>query len=75
MFGILVGAYSCNFLAPSLFLWISGKQVASGKSGMQNLPDSKESEVAQNPVAVSDNTTEVIPTAQRKLRGKRQDKK
>ncbi len=69
VFGIVVGAYSCNFLAPSLLYWITKKQ-----KGGHTKP------VAETPVVehrdVKPTVTEIeIPTAERKLRGKRQQKK
>lgn len=74
VFGIVIGAYSCNFLAPSLFLWIT-KDKGATKS-----PKLSIAAVAQEPVAEEDQEEKkeeevVIPTAQRKPKGKRQQKK
>jgi preprotein translocase subunit SecF len=70
VFGILVGAYSCNFLAPSLLLWITKKKADHGTHA-------SEPQVAEVPVAeVTHNAVETeIPTSERKLKGKRQQKK
>ena len=70
VFGIVVGAYSCNFLAPSLLLWITSKK-HKGKAVAV--------EATVEPVdapAMKQEAEEVkIPSAERKLKGKRQQKK
>jgi preprotein translocase subunit SecF len=75
VFGILVGAYSCNFLAPSLLLWITKKKEATHP---KHVTDTTAPEVAK----VTGTSTEsavveemTIPTAERKLKGKRQQNK
>lgn len=70
VFGILVGAYSCNFLAPSLLLWITKKKSDHGTHA-------SELQIAEVPVAeVTHDAVETeIPTSERKLKGKRQQKK
>ncbi len=73
VFGILVGAYSCNFLAPALLLWISKKKEDGKKQVSQNSTPAmalSNGENTSKPV-VKD---VVIPTAERKLKGKRQQK-
>ena len=73
VFGILVGAYSCNFLAPALLLWISKKKEDGQKKVSQ-------SSVPAMALSNGDSTAKpelkdvVIPTAERKLKGKRQQK-
>ncbi len=69
VFGVAIGAYSSNMIAPTLFFWITKKK---------GLPQAK---------AISDDATEAesiedeqvadieIPKFERKLKGKRQDKK
>ena len=71
VFGIVVGAYSCNFLAPSLLLWITSKK------------QKKHAVVAEAPTpqpeAIAAEKHEVaeveIPSVERKLKGKRKQKK
>jgi len=70
VFGIVIGAYSCNFLAPALLLWITGKKRV-GHTGHTPVIEEKEPVVvSREPVADDE-----IPTAVRKLKGKRQQKK
>ena len=74
VFGIAVGAYSSNLIAPALLLWI-----------MKNKPDGKHtgsvSAVSSASESLEDSTSKTvvkdipIPTAERKLKGKRQLKK
>jgi predicted RND superfamily exporter protein len=71
VFGIVVGAYSCNFLAPSLLLWITSKK--QKKHGVVT-----EVPVAHTEAIEAENheVAEVeIPSAERKLKGKRKQKK
>jgi preprotein translocase subunit SecF len=75
VFGILVGAYSCNFLAPSFLLWITKKKV-------ETHPKHVTGATATDATQINAGTTEsavaeelAIPTAERKLKGKRQQNK
>lgn len=71
VFGIIVGAYSCNFLAPSLLLWITKKKELEHETHHHASLDASEPSSAEKaPVAELD-----IPTVERKLKGKRQQKK
>jgi preprotein translocase subunit SecF len=71
VFGIIVGAYSCNFLAPSLLLWITKKQ-----NNGHAVPVEHEEVPAKDVPADATEVEEVeIPSAQRKLKGKRKQKK
>jgi len=76
-FGVLVGAYSCNFIAPSLYLWISKKTSVDKKLIVEaSIPVPAATSVGE----VEEKTASVvedagIPTAERKLKGKRQQKK
>ncbi|MHC1691716.1 MAG: protein translocase subunit SecF [Sphaerochaetaceae bacterium] len=78
-FGILVGAYSCNFIAPSLYLWISKKTSMDKKlvveaAASTSVPATT-SAVETVEKAASTVEDAGIPTAERKLKGKRQQKK
>ncbi|MFA5513941.1 MAG: protein translocase subunit SecF [Sphaerochaetaceae bacterium] len=74
VFGIVVGAYSCNFLAPALLMWIT-------KSKNEPIIKKVEAEVKELPVTEEEDKKEEvvtdvpIPTIERKLKGKRQQKK
>lgn len=71
VFGIIVGAYSCNFLAPSMLLWITKKQGHGHAVAVQH-----EEVKAKDIPAEKTEVEEVdVPSAQRKLKGKRQQKK
>lgn len=71
VFGIVVGAYSSNFLAPALFMWISKDKKKKGESRpISTIEEKKVVEtVKAEPVVVE------IPNAERKQKGKRQQKK
>jgi preprotein translocase subunit SecF len=73
VFGILVGAYSCNLLAPALLLWISKKK----DDGKKQVAHGSAPSMALSNGTTTTNSVEkdvVIPTAERKLKGKRQQK-
>lgn len=71
VFGIVVGAYSCNFLAPSLLLWITNnKHVGKTVAVEAPVPESMDVAAEKHEVEEVD-----IPTAERKLKGKRKQKK
>ncbi len=69
VFGIVIGAYSSNLLAPALFMWISKDKKDEHKQPVitiENTGDDLE----------KDESAETqIPNAERKLKGKRQQKK
>ncbi|MDC7247256.1 MAG: protein translocase subunit SecF, partial [Sphaerochaetaceae bacterium] len=69
VFGIVVGAYSSNLLAPALFMWISKDKKDDSPS-----PAAK-AEVKEIPASPKENVEVPIPTAERKLSGKRKKKK
>lgn len=71
VFGIIVGAYSCNFLAPSLLLWITKKQKSGHAVPVEHEPVTSD-DVPAEKVQAED---VAIPSAERKLKGKRQQKK
>ena len=71
VFGIIVGAYSCNFLAPSLLHWITKKQ----KHGQVVHVEHEAPSVKDVPAEKTTVEKVDIPAAQRKLKGKRQQKK
>jgi len=71
VFGIVVGAYSCNFLAPSLLFWITKKRDLEHASPVEPIAvDAKE--VPAEKTEVEDVE---IPKLERKMKGKRQQKK
>lgn len=76
IFGIVIGTYSSNFIAPALLYWVSKAQ---GKRKGGKTPETKAS--LTEDVAVVDaelvepNNIVEIPLAERKLKGKRQQKK
>ena len=70
VFGIIVGAYSSNLLAPALFMWIS-----KGKKKGSPAPVAIKMEAKETLVAPKEKVAAPIPTAERKLTGKRQQKK
>jgi predicted RND superfamily exporter protein len=68
VFGIIVGAYSSNLLAPALFMWISKKK--------DNAPSPAiKMEAKEISVSPKEKVETPIPTAERKLSGKRKQKK
>ena len=71
VFGIIVGAYSSNLLAPALFMWISKEKKKKGEAHpVPAVEDKKNVEtIKAEPVTVD------IPNAERKQKGKRQQKK
>ena len=71
VFGIIVGAYSSNFLAPALFMWIS-KEKNGDKKHATVVAEVKKEEI---PKATQEEAEVEIPSAERKLKGKRQQKK
>lgn len=76
VFGISIGAYSCNFMAPALFLWISkNKKIEKGKAAkaIEKTPAKKDQIEQVEKQVVSQDIQ--IPVAERKLKGKRQQKK
>jgi len=71
VFGIVVGAYSCNFLAPSLLFWITKKRDLEHASPVENVVvDSQEVPAEKTEVEKVE-----IPKLERKMKGKRQQKK
>jgi preprotein translocase subunit SecF len=71
VFGIVVGAYSCNFLAPSLLFWITKKRDLEHASPVENVAvDSQEVPAEKTEVEKVE-----IPKLERKMKGKRQQKK
>jgi len=71
VFGIVVGAYSCNFLAPSLLFWITNKRDLEHASPVENVAvDSQEVPAEKTEVEKVE-----IPKLERKMKGKRQQKK
>lgn len=70
VFGIIVGAYSCNFLAPALLHWIMKRQPSHHVAHDEIAQSHEPSPLVKEPVAEVE-----IPTAERKLKGKRQQKK
>ncbi|MDY0372269.1 MAG: protein translocase subunit SecF [Sphaerochaetaceae bacterium] len=71
VFGIVVGAYSSNFLAPALLLWITknknkGKPVIAPKPEIAVVEEVADKETAEKVE---------VPMVERKLKGKRQQKK
>jgi preprotein translocase subunit SecF len=75
VFGILVGAYSCNFVAPSFLLWITKKKEATHpkRSAEATAIDVDQVNAGSTESAVAEELA--IPTAERKLKGKRQQNK
>lgn len=71
VFGILVGAYSSNLLAPVLYMWISKNKVVAKKIEQSDKAKVEAVETDETPV-VQD--IEVVK-AERKPKGKRQQKK
>ncbi len=76
IFGIVIGTYSSNFIAPALLYWVSKAQ---GKRKGGKTPETKASltedvAVVDAELVEPDNIVE-IPLAERKLKGKRQQKK
>ncbi len=70
VFGILVGAYSSNFLAPALYMWITKNKVVAKKIAEADKAQAETGEEEKPaPVEVE------IPRAERKPQGKRQQKK
>jgi len=71
VFGIVVGAYSSNLLAPALFMWISKDKKNDHKHPAAPVEIKKELHVESE----SKSQEVQIPNADRKLKGKRQQKK
>ncbi len=69
VFGIIVGAYSSNLLAPALFMWISKKKKDNAPSPAIKM------EAKEISVSPKEKVETPIPTAERKLSGKRKQKK
>ncbi|MGI6466101.1 MAG: protein translocase subunit SecF [Sphaerochaetaceae bacterium] len=73
VFGIVVGAYSSNLFAPAILMWISKEKEIKGevkKVVVEEVVEVASDDEEEKPVA------EVpIPTVERKLKGKRQQKK
>lgn len=78
IFGIVIGTYSSNFIAPALLYWITKAQ---GKKKGGKTPETKASLTEETSVVDADlvegTTHDIveIPVAERKLKGKRQQKK
>lgn len=77
IFGIVIGTYSSNFIAPALLYWITKAQ--SKKRGGKT-PETKASLVETESVVDAELVEDApniveIPVAERKLKGKRQQKK
>lgn len=76
VFGIAVGAYSCNLLAPALLLWIT-----KGKKDVKEKERKVEAVEVKEEIEVEEETEKEVvadipvPTLERKLKGKRQQKK
>ncbi len=71
VFGIVIGAYSSNLLAPSLLMWIT-----RGKEDKAPVRVVKQVEAEESAPEGEEATEEVeIPTVERKLKGKRQQKR
>jgi len=77
VFGIVVGAFSSNFLAPALLLWITkNKETGKDKGRLVEAPNKPVVEEVVDPPADSGSDANVkIPTVERKLKGKRKQKK
>ncbi len=71
VFGILVGAYSSNLLAPVLYMWISKNKVVAKKIEQADKAKIEADENEETPVAQD---VEIVK-AERKPKGKRQQKK
>jgi preprotein translocase subunit SecF len=76
VFGVVVGTYSSNFISPALLYWITKAQ---GNKNGGKTPEAKAS-LAENDSVVDAGLVEAsriveIPVAERKLKGKRQQKK
>ncbi len=72
VFGVAVGAYSSNMLAPALLYWITkNKGLAAPKAVAAGSTEKEEEEQAASVVSADLE----IPSVERKLRGKRQEKK
>lgn len=70
VFGIVIGVYSCNFLAPSLLLWITRNKK------LEHTVHAAAVDKELPPVEKKEPVVDVeIPSAERKLKGKRQQKK
>ncbi len=69
VFGIAIGAYSSNLLAPSLLFWITKSK--EKKAAPKVVEEVKE----EGPAEEVKEAEDVIPVAERKLKGKRQQKK
>jgi preprotein translocase subunit SecF len=78
-FGIVVGAYSANFLAPALLLWITKEKGPSKVVRTPKVEVAPEVVTEAEPVEQEGGTDAQadvgIPTIERKLKGKRQQKK
>lgn len=82
VFGIIIGTYSSNFLAPSLLYWInkgSKKKITDDKKAVAAQAQISEVPVEEHEDATAKQPTSTqeiaIPAAERKLKGKRQDKR
>ncbi|MGI6433436.1 MAG: protein translocase subunit SecF [Sphaerochaetaceae bacterium] len=80
VFGIVVGAYSCNFLAPALLLWITKdkqeQKPVKAAPVLKVVEQEQESEEQDTTEQAEEKPAEpAIPTVERKLKGKRQQKK
>ncbi len=71
VFGIVVGAYSSNLLAPALYMWISKNKTVAKKIAEADKAQAEDAETEEALVEQHVN----IPTAERKPKGKRQQKK
>lgn len=72
VFGIIVGAYSCNFLAPSLLMWITKKKQSGSATAVEEKSVPEETKVPAQKHEVEE---VAIPAAERKLKGKRKQQK
>ncbi len=71
VFGIVIGAYSSNLLAPSLLMWIT-----RGKEDKAPVKVAKQVEIDESAPEGEEVTEETeIPVIERKLKGKRQQKR
>ncbi|MFA6689267.1 MAG: protein translocase subunit SecF [Sphaerochaetaceae bacterium] len=77
VFGVVVGTYSSNFISPAFLYWINkaqgkkngGKGPDTGKESLAETSSVVDAELVESPKVVE------IPVVERKLKGKRQQKK
>ncbi|NLA93401.1 MAG: protein translocase subunit SecF [Spirochaetales bacterium] len=74
VFGIVIGAYSSNLLAPSLLMWITRSKEEKAPAKVTKAVEAETAPTASEGEEVATEEVE-IPVVERKLKGKRQQKK